>query len=151
MNKNKQNGRILEDVKISVKMKISALWVALMICYIYADFFSIYRPGQIDKIRSGLMGPFPVTEAGLLTASIMMAIPAILIFLSLILKPKANRRVNVISGVLYTAIGIGNLIGETWLYYLFLGIVEIVVTVVIVIFALKWPGGKIEQEEKNGI
>ena len=28
-----------EDVKISVKMKLSALWAALMFLYIYADTF----------------------------------------------------------------------------------------------------------------
>ena len=51
----------MEDVKINVKMKLSALWVALMLLYIYADIFSLYRPGQIEKMMEGLMGPFPVT------------------------------------------------------------------------------------------
>ena len=27
----------MEDVKIDVKMKLSALWVAVMVCYVYAD------------------------------------------------------------------------------------------------------------------
>jgi hypothetical protein len=31
-----------EDVKINVKMKLSAIWVALMLIYIYADILYLY-------------------------------------------------------------------------------------------------------------
>jgi len=34
MNTNKKTPRILEDVKINVKMKLSALWVAVMFLYV---------------------------------------------------------------------------------------------------------------------
>jgi len=34
MNTNKKTIRILEDVKISAKMKLPALWAAVMFCYI---------------------------------------------------------------------------------------------------------------------
>ncbi len=37
MNTNKKTTRILEDVKINVKIKLSVLWVAVMLCYIYGD------------------------------------------------------------------------------------------------------------------
>jgi len=33
----------MEDVKINVKMKLSALWVALMLIYIYALYSLIYN------------------------------------------------------------------------------------------------------------
>ena len=127
-----------EDVKINVKMKLSALWVALMLLYIYADILSLFRPGQIEEMISGRMGPFPVTQGSLLTASILMMIPAVMVFLSLTLKPKVNRWANIILGVLYTFVNISNLIGETWAYYIFFGIVEIVLTLLIVGYAWKW-------------
>ena len=117
-----------EDVKINVKMKLSALWVALMLLYIYADHFSLFRTGQIEEMIKGRMGPFPVTQGSLLTASILMMIPAVMVFLSLTLKPKVNRWANIILGVLYTFVNISNLIGETWVYYIFFGVVEIVLT-----------------------
>ena len=142
MKTNKKRVEILEYVKINVRIRLSALWVALMICYIYADFFSLYRPGQIDKIISGLMGPFPVTQAGLLIASLMMAVPAVMVFLSLILKPKVSRWANIILGVLYTVIGVANLIGEAWAYYIFFGIIEIVLTLLVVFYGWKWPKQK---------
>jgi hypothetical protein len=75
-----------EDVKISVKMKLSALWVALMLIYIYADILSNFKPGAIEKMMDGFMGPFPVTQGGLLSASILMMIPAVMVFLSLTVR-----------------------------------------------------------------
>ena len=127
-----------EDVKIHVKMKLSALWAALMLVYIYADIISLYKPGQIEEAISGRMGPFPATQGSLFAASILMMIPAVMVFLSLTLKPEVNRWTNIILGVLYTIINISNLIGDTWSYYIFFGIVEIVLTFLIVGYAWKW-------------
>ncbi|MDH4215566.1 MAG: DUF6326 family protein [Gallionella sp.] len=127
-----------EDVKINVKMKLSALWVALMLVYIYCDIYSLFRTGQIEEMISGRMGPFPVTQGSLLLASILMIIPAVMVFLSLTLKPKVDRWANIILGVLYTFVNISNLIGETWVYYIFSGVVEIALTLLIVWYAWKW-------------
>ena len=127
-----------EDVKINVKLKLSALWVALMLIYIYADILSFFKVGAIENMVEGFMGPFPVTQGSLLSASILMMIPAVMVFLSLTLKSKVNRWVNIIIGLLYTFVSIGNLIGETWAFYIFFGLVEIVLTILIVGFAWKW-------------
>ena len=128
----------MEDMKIGVRMKLSALWVAMMLLYIYADILSLFRPGQIEEMIDGLMGPFPVTQASLLVASILMIIPAVMVFLSLALKPKVARWANITVGVLYTVVNISNLIGEAWAYYIFFGIVEIVFTLLIVWYAWTW-------------
>ena len=128
----------MEVMKINVKMKLAALWVAMMLLYIYADILSLFRPGQIEEMIEGLMGPFPVTQGSLLTASILMIIPAVMVFLSLTLGPTVNRWANVTLGVLYTLVNISNLIGETWAYYIFFGIIEIVLTLLIVWYAWKW-------------
>jgi hypothetical protein len=67
-----------------------------------------------------------------------MIIPAVMVFLSLILKPKAGRWINITLGALYTLVNISNLIGETWIYYLSFGVVEIALTLLIVRYAWKW-------------
>jgi hypothetical protein len=130
----------MEDVRINVKIKLSALWVAMMLLYIYADILSLFRPGQIEEMREGLMGPFPATQASLLVASILMIIPALMVFLSLTWKPKMARWANIAVGAIYTLVNLSNLIGETWAYYIFFGIVEIVLTLLIVWYAWKWTG-----------
>jgi hypothetical protein len=127
-----------EDLKVNVKTKLSALWVALMFLYIYADIISLYRPGQVDEMMAGRMGPFQATQGSLFVASILMVIPAVMVFLSLTLKARVNRWVNIIFGVLYTLVNISNLMGDTWAYYIFFGVVEIVLTSLIVGYAWKW-------------
>ena len=126
------------DQKINVRLKLSALWAALMLLYIYADHFSLFRTGQIEKMISGQIGPFPVTQGSLLAFSILMMIPAVMVFLTLALKPNVSRWANIILGVLYTLVNISNLIGETWVYYMFFGVVELVLTSLIVWYAWKW-------------
>jgi hypothetical protein len=128
-----------EVVKINMKMKLSALWVALMLIYAYADILSLFKAGAIEKMMDGFMGPFPVTQGSLLSASILMMIPAVMVFLALALKAKVNRWVNIILGVLYTFVNISNLIGETWIYYISFVVVEIALTLLIVWFAWRWP------------
>ena len=129
----------MNELKIGVKLKLSALWVAMMLLYIYADILSLFRPGQIKEMSEGLMGPLPVTQTSLLAASLLMIIPAVMVFLCLTLKPKINRWTNIILGGLYIAVNISNLIGETWVYYLFFGIIEIGLALLIVWYAWKWP------------
>lgn len=133
----------MEDAPTNVKLKLSALWVAMMLLYIYADILSLFRPGQVEEIIEGRMGPFAATQASLLIATLLMTIPAVMVFLSLILKPKASRWANIIFGALYTLVNISNLIGESWAYYLFFGAVEIALTLMIVWYAWRWP----KQEE----
>jgi len=127
-----------EDLRINVRIKLSALWVAIMLLYIYADILSLFKPGQIEQMIAGKMGPFPVTQSSLLAASTLMIIPAVMVFLSLTLKTKVNRWANITTGVLYTFVNISNLVGETWAYYIFFGIVEIAFTLLIVWYAWKW-------------
>jgi hypothetical protein len=133
-----------EDVKISVKSKLSALWATLMLLYIYADIFSLFRPGSIAKMMAGQMGPFPVTQVSLLIVAILMAIPAVMVFLSLALKPNVNRWVNIIFGVLFIVVNISNLIGESWAYYISTGVVELLVTLLVVWTAARWPNREVQ-------
>lgn len=137
-NKVKEVKKSLEDIKVNVKIKISALWVAIMALYIYNDFFSLYKPGSIEEMLQGNMGPFPVTQMALFSAALLMAIPAVMIFLSLVMKPRLNRIVNIILGIVYVVVMVISVQGE-WMYYIFMGVVEIILTALIVWFAIKWP------------
>jgi hypothetical protein len=70
-----------------------------------------------------------------------MAIPSVMVFLSLTLKPKVNRWANIVLGIAYTCfIPLSVLIATSVsAYYIFLGIVEVVLTALIVWYAWKWP------------
>ena len=139
MNSNKKTAKMLEDVKINVKLKLSALWAATMFCYLYADINSLFKPGIIEQIMAGKVSVFQINQTFLLGSAILMSIPASMVFLSLILKPKINRYTNIILGIVHIGIAITTMfLPETWAYYLFYSVVEIVFLSLIVWYAWKW-------------
>lgn len=133
---------VFEDIKINIKIKLSALWTALMFCYVYGDFFSLFVPGRIQRLMDGDSGAGETTPIMLLAYAILLALPALMIFLSVTVKAKLNRFLNIITGVLYTlvmALVVITSISEWMAFYIFLGIVEIILTGTIIWQAIKWP------------
>ena len=142
MTTNNKPARILNDVKI----KLAALWGSLMLLYIYADILSLFRPGELQKIMEGNIGQLPVAlPTELFVDALLMIIPSMMVFLSVTMKPVVNRWTNIVLGIFYTLVNIGNLMGETWAYYITFGIVEIVITLLIIGYAWKWR----EVEDQN--
>ena len=139
MNSEKKAVTNLIDKKVDIKTKLAALWIAVMLSYVYNDIFDLYKPGEMEHIIAGNMGPYPTTQVSLLLVMIMMTVPILMIVLSLILKSKINRWTNIIVGLFYIAVAIGNVIGESWFFYIFGNIVEGLLLVIIVGFAWKWP------------
>ncbi|MFC5741815.1 DUF6326 family protein [Dyella tabacisoli] len=139
MNSKTADQPALEDVKISVKLKLSALWASLMFCYIYGDYFGLFQPGNLQSMLQGQMGPLgPTTQGVLLGTAAFMAVPSVMIFLSLVLKPTVNRVANIVLGAIYTIIMLVSMPGA-WVFYIFFGVIEMALTLLIVWYALKWP------------
>ena len=131
--------RLLEDFKVPVKLTLSALWVSVMFCYIYGDYFGLWVPGTLKSMFDGQMGPLGrVTQSILLGTTGLMAIPAVMPFLSLLLKPSVNRPLNIALGFIYTLVMLATLPGA-WLFYQALAAVEIVLQLLIVWYAWHWP------------
>jgi hypothetical protein len=139
MNPEGKNSKHLQDLKVNVKIKLAALWVTLLLIYIYVDIFGLYRPGVIEDILRGKVWEFEISQGWALGALLLMMIPSLMVFLSLILKAGVNRWVNIIVAILYIAVGIGTTIGETWAFYIVGHVVGIVVLLVIVWTASRWP------------
>jgi hypothetical protein len=129
---------VADEPKVAVRAKLSALWAALVLLYVYADVLSLFRPGQIEEMSEGRMGPTEATQATLLLAATIVVIPALMVFLTLTLKAGVSRWTNLTLGILYTAVSAGNLIDETWAYYLLFGVLEIAITTLIVWYAWTW-------------
>ncbi len=129
----------MDHVQIGARSKVSALWATLMFLYVYADVLSLYRPGEIDDIREGKMGPVNASQGTLLAASVVVIVPAFMIFLSLVLPSRVNRWTNIAAGVVFTLVNIANVIGESWVYYWVFGILEVLITSLIVRYAWKSP------------
>jgi len=135
---NPTTARPLEDFKVPVKLKLAALWTSVMFCYIYGDFLGLYRPGDIKRILAGegLLGP--TSQGSLLAVAILIAVPAVMIFLSLALPPKVTRWLNILVGVLLTVIVLMTIPGS-WTFYIFLSVIEVALQSLAVWYAWRWP------------
>jgi hypothetical protein len=63
---------------VSTRTRLAALWVVLVLRYLYADVLSLFRPGQLADIMEGRMGPVEATQASLLLAATIVIIPALM-------------------------------------------------------------------------
>ena len=130
---------ILEDVRIGVRLKISALWIAMLFLFAYGDIFGFFRTGLIEEVIEGAVSGVEITQVFLFGVSVYIAIASAMVFLSLVLRPRVNRRVNIVLPILYiVSIAISS-IGETWAYYYFMSAAESALLALIVWYAWTWP------------
>jgi hypothetical protein len=140
MNTRDGNVKKMEDTPVNVKVKLSALWAALMFLYTYGDILGFYTPGTIENLIAGSAGNVQITDGFLVIMAVWMAIPSVMIFLSLAVKASVNRWLNIVLGVLsLLALAATFLAGEISLRYVIQAAVEAVLIVAIVWHAWKWP------------
>jgi len=125
---------------LSVRLKLAAVWTALMFLFVYADLLSFFRPGELADISAGNMGPVDVSQGSLLIAAVVVTIPALMIVVSAAAPFPLVRWLSLGVGVLYILVSVGNLIGESWAYYLFFGVLEIGLTGLVVAYSYRWRG-----------
>ncbi|MES2823260.1 MAG: DUF6326 family protein [Pseudomonadota bacterium] len=147
MNNKPVDQNLLDDIKVHVRIKISALWTTLVACYIYADYFELYVPGKLTDMLAQNIGPLgAVTQAKLIGTSILLAIPILMVFLSLVLPSKISRWANIVFGVVYALVAIATICSPgAWIFYRFFCAVEIVLTLIIIWYAWHWPKKQIHQ------
>ncbi|MFT5758639.1 MAG: hypothetical protein ACI9LM_003385 [Alteromonadaceae bacterium] len=133
----KNTARVFEDFRINVKLKISALWIAVMFCYVYGDYIQIYVPGILAKaieVKSSTE-----TQLQFFAVALLMVIPSTMIFFTLVLTPKINRWLNIIIPMFFILMLIATNLTETWVFYLFLTAIEIIISIAIVWYVWQWP------------
>lgn len=128
----------LDDIRVHVRFKLSALWASVMLCYLYGDFFGLYKPGTVKEMLAGQLGGDDVSQGMLVAMAAIMAVPSAMVFLSLALPAAACRRANIVLGIAYTLLMAVSMVGM-WAYYLLLGVIEMAMTLAIVAYAWRWP------------
>ena len=128
-----------QDFEVNIKIKLAALWASVTLCYLYGDYFELYVPRKTEGLVSGVNMLDSPTK--LFAAALLLAIPAVMVCLSVLLKPSLNRILNLGFGVFFTAIML--LIAftsiEPWrAFYVLLALVESVFTSIIVWKAWHW-------------
>lgn len=140
MLKNKNTNKGLQDFEINIKFKLAALWASVTLLYLYGDYFELYIPGKVAGLISGenILG----SPVKLLGASILLAIPSLMVCVSIIAKPLLNRWLNIVSGFLLSTVTFLIVFASvsSWrIFYSIYAFVETIITVSIIWYAFKWP------------
>ena len=117
-----------------VQIKLSALWVALMLTYLLGDVLRIFS----GDFKAGEAMGMQVTQKMYLGMAIVFVIPIFMVFLSLTLKQPVNRWANIIVSIIFFGINLIGLPTYPSAYDKFLIVVGLVFNVLTVWYAWKW-------------
>jgi hypothetical protein len=117
---------------IDPRVKLSLLWIFVIVNMAYADILSLMDPASIIR---GIMAGNPLPAGGLLAGAIVMETSFAMVILPWVLDYKVNRWVSAVIGA-FMILQIA--IGGHGSYYVFFETVESVCILLIIWFAWKW-------------
>jgi hypothetical protein len=126
------------DSWINPRLKIAALWTSMLFIFVCVDVFSMYRSDVRADIEAGKMAVFTIGRGYLLGVMVYVALPSLMVFLSLVLPVKVARMTNIVLAVLYAVTVAGSAVGE-WSYFILGSLLEAGLLVAVVYYAWTWP------------
>ena len=117
-----------------IQVKLSALWVALMLTYLLGDVLRIYA----GDFKAGEIGGVRVSQGMLLGIAVLMLIPIVMVVLSVTLNQPVNKWANIAAAVALFGFNLIGLPGYPSAYDKFLIVVGLVFNVVTVWYAWSW-------------
>ena len=130
--------RALSDPPLPMRLKLSALWASLTFCYLYGDYFGLYKPGKLQHMLDGAGPMGPATQGSLLFVALLLVVPGLMVFLSLALPVRTVRWLNIGLALFYAVFVAITMPGAWWFYLAYSGI-EILLCLLIVRLAWAWP------------
>jgi hypothetical protein len=128
----------LAPSNVNVRIKISALWASMLFVFAYVDLFSLYRPDVRADLEAGELGGFTVDQPFLVGTTVYVVIASLMVFLALVVPPRANRIANITLSIVYALTISAGAIGE-WGYYILGSVVEVALLAAIGYYAWTWP------------
>ncbi len=118
---------------MNIKIKLSTLWIVVMLNLIFADILSIMVQ-LVDQSALDIIGSdVQVTMAA---AAIITNIPMLMIYFSRVLPYRINRSLNIIAAILTLLFVIGG--GSTLPHYLICAGIEVLLLLFIIYSAYQW-------------
>lgn len=132
----------LEPLHVPLQAKLAAAWTSFMFLYIYVDYFHLYKSGFVDDILAGVVWEFDISPALLTAFLTLMAIPILMVMLSMTLPARVNRATNLVVASLYIPVSMFNAAGTSWDWSYFYGLsigLEVLLLAFILRSAWTWP------------
>ena len=124
---------------LALKIRISVLWLFVIISDLANVLMSLAYPGTLEELIEGTESLGPEM---MFVGTIIVLIPLVMAVLTLTLKDSVNRWLNIILGIVFTTIFLGNLIQLATTmpaaYILLLSIAGLIAPILIVWYAWKW-------------
>ncbi|MBB6346693.1 DUF6326 family protein [Nonomuraea muscovyensis] len=133
---------LLDNPPVPVQAKLAAAWTSFMFLYIYVDYFHLHKPGVIDNLRAGVVFEFDISPTLLTMMLASVAIPALMVMLSMTLPARVNRATNLVVASLYIPYSVVNAAGESLDWAPFYGLsigIEVLLLAFILRSARTWP------------
>ena len=119
---------------VDERIILSALWTALMLTYLLGDVLRLYS----GDVKPGEMGGVKFTQAMWLGIAVLMVIPVVMVFLSLILTQSVDRWVNIVVAGFFFVFNLIGLPTYPSAYDKFLIVVGLVFNGITVWYAWTW-------------
>lgn len=126
------------DSWINPRLKIAALWASMLFVFAYVDLFSLYREDVRADIEAGEMGGFTIGQAFLLSVTTYIAIPSLMLSMTVLLPLRAMRLANIVLAAVYIPTIVGGAVGE-WNYYILGSAIETALLLGVIYSAWTWP------------
>src|SRR5690242_21560501 len=91
----------LEDQPIPVQVKLAATWTSFMFLYAYVDILNFFTPGVVADILDNRVFEFDLSQTFATSALALVAVPILMVVLSVTLPARANRTTNLVVALLY--------------------------------------------------
>jgi hypothetical protein len=127
-----------QDYPINPRLKIAALWAAMLFTFLYVDLISMFRADVRADIEAGKVFAFTVGQGVLLGMTVYVLIPSLMVFLNVVLPVRVARTANVLLAAVYAVTIIGGAVGE-WNYYILGSVVEVALLAGVGYYAWTWP------------
>ena len=121
------------DITIDTKVKLSTLWIVVMINMIFADIFTIMVELVNRNTLDGMPGEVKIVMA---IAAIVTNVPILMIYFARTLPYKSNRMLNIIAGIFTIVYVVGG--GMLTPHYVIIASIEVIILVIIILKAWKW-------------
>jgi Family of unknown function (DUF6326) len=127
------------SIKMNRKPLLSTLWVFVTLNYLYCDLIGLMDASLLKQYLTGNVEGMEINESFLLYAGILMEIPIAMVLLSRILPDRPNAWANIGAAFIKTIVMLLTLfIGKATSYYCFFAVIEILTTVFIIVYGIKW-------------
>ena len=117
-----------------IRIHLSAIWIALMLTYLLGDVMRIFS----GDFTGGEIDGMPVSQGMYLGMAVLMLIPILMVYLSLVLGQPVNRWVNIIVAIVFFLFNLVGLPGYPSAYDKFLIVVGLGFNVLTVWTAWRW-------------